>query len=85
MAFLIAGTITFFLKANINMNNKRKNPATIKKPPAVLSTISPIHQASAVNKNDMKKKTSMMEIMAMTAPEAALDAALVAFALASWP
>ena len=83
MAFRIAGTITLFLSAKINTTSSRKNAATIKKPPALLSIREPIHSARPQKVKKRKKIPNRNAAMPMAAPEAASEAPCVAFALAN--
>ncbi len=81
MALRIAGTITLVFKAKISTTNKRKNAATIKKPPAVLLTADPIQKArpqKAKNRKNIPNKNAAKPI---AAPDAAVDALCVTFAL----
>ncbi len=55
MLLRINGTITFLRKAKIKINSKRKNPATAKKPAAVLLKTEASQKARPVNKK-LKKK-----------------------------
>src|SRR6476619_2359517 len=84
MVFLIIGTITFLRRANINIMNSRKKPATQKNPAAGLFNKEPNHQAIPVKANIKKKKVNRTAETPMTIPEAALDSPMVAFALASF-
>ena len=81
--FLIIGTITFLRSATIKIIKSRKKPATQKNPPAGLFNKPPNHQATPVKANIKKKKVKRTAETAITIPEAALDAPMVAFALAN--
>ena len=83
MEFLIIGTITFLRRAKINMIKKRKKPATQKKPAAGLFSKPPSHQAKPVKAKIKKKKVNKTAETAITIPDAALEAPIVAFALAN--
>ncbi len=75
MALRIAGTITLFFNAKISTTSKRKNAATIKKPPAVLFIADPIQKArpqKAKNRKNIPKENAAKPI---AAPDAAVDAA----------
>lgn len=76
----IAGTITLFFRANINIIKSRKNAATIKNPPAVLFTREPIQKAKPTKTKNRKKMPNNRAEMPTTAPDVALDAACVALA-----
>ena len=77
----IAGTITLFFRANINIIRSRKNAATIKKPPAVLSTKEPTQKAKPTKAKNKKKMPKSKAEMLITAPDAALETPCVALAL----
>lgn len=83
MALRIRGTITFLRSAKIKIIRRSKKPATHKKPRAVLCNKAPSHQASAVKRNPKKNKPKTAAAMPMAAPAAALEAPLVALALAN--
>ena len=74
MVLRILGMMIFLLNAKIKTISKRKIPATIKKPAAMLLSKPPNHQPNPKKVKNIKKKKSKKATMPMAIPDTAFDA-----------
>ncbi len=83
MVLRIIGTITFLRSANMSTRIRRKNPATMKKPPARLSINDPSHKAIPQKRKIRKNRPNTNAATPMATPEAAVEALCVTLAFVS--
>lgn len=74
------GTINFFRSANKTTMSNKKNPATAKKPAALLWNKLPSHHPNPNPAKNKKKKAKKNAVMPITMPAVAVEAPLTAFA-----